>query len=207
MTYNGGSSMKIFSYSLLLAALIGVASCEPLKAQEVTIVQSLVDAYNSCADICNPWKLPERYAKFAWFVGSELSSAVVEACAKKQCNERLGYACLQSVGFVALTLTPWLLWKLCGKRAYNRQISHYIYIRETIKLHCEIALRGYMPNNEEIKKVKKLAKLCNRSSWLYLRQDSTLVSLVENFYANIGKSVTRDEICEKIKNHCEGYIK
>ena len=201
--------MKISSYTLVLAALIGAASCEPLKAQEVpakTIVQMLVGAYNSVADVANPWKLPERYCKFAWFAGSELTGAVSEACAKKECNERLGYACLQGVGFLTITFGPWLVWRLWGKDAYNRQVGYYVYIRETTQKHLIQLKHKYSVDSQEKANVEGYAKLCNKSLFLYLMKDSVIESLVTNFYNNINNPTYLEAVCEQIKLHCDGYI-
>lgn len=223
--------MKFLSYSFLLIALIGASINEPLKAQEgaaSTIAQTLTQAYNGlapaaeyCADKLNPWKIIFiQYPKLAWFVGSELCSAISESAAKKEFNDRMGYACLQTVGFVALTASPWLVWKLWGKKAYNRQVEYYTYIREAIKRHYEhLTDPTYFNSNnhflnqsrlaaysDESEKVIKSAKLCRKTSMLYLAKDSTIVELVNNFYANRSPSDLYD-CCKAIKDHCNGKIK
>lgn len=215
--------MKFYTYLFLSAMLMGVASYEPLKAQEKTpiaktVIQSLSQAYTGlaemadyAADLLNPLKFPLRYGRLAWFVGSEFCGAVSEAIINQEFTNRTGYACLQSAGFVALSASPWLLWKLWGKGAYNRQAGYYAYVRDTIHQHHLVLTlpRGIWTTTHaaEMKKVIADASLCRRTFTFYLCKDDKLVQLVNDFYANSADSVALDRICGEIQDCCNGKIK
>jgi hypothetical protein len=211
--------MKLFCKALLVLSIIGGSFngvCNAGQGPQALSLNWESWAY-SLVDPFNPLRLPIKCSATATLIAMRLAKAAKDAYIKKEFTPQLSSSIFSSLGFAALTMSPWIIYRIWFKNFYNAQMQIYATIRDIVKKHYEshvlnmIACSSCFNQSQIMYATEKAwvlghAESLRRVSRLYMAKDAHLIKLLKSYYANLeaGKPCYNQYIA--IQSHCMGIL-